>query len=67
MAEYYAHMPIPELPSYFTVQEAQDYINATNALLETSFEAGLEVRAIMAERKRAWQLLMLSEIWKTLP
>jgi len=66
MAEYYAHMS-PELPDHFTVEEAQNYINETNALLYAALEAGVDVRQIMAERKRAWNFLIISDIWRTLP
>jgi hypothetical protein len=67
MAEYFAHMPIPELPEYFSAQQAQDYINETNALLDAALEAGVDPRAIMAERKRAWNFLIISDVWRTLP
>ena len=67
MAEYFAHMAYPELPEHFSVQEAQDYINETNSLLDAALEAGVDVRQIMAERKRAWNFLMISDVWRTLP
>ena len=67
MAEYFAHMSIPELSEHFSVQEAQDYINETNSLLDAALEAGVDVRQIMAERKRAWNFLIISDVWRTLP
>jgi hypothetical protein len=67
MAEYFAHMNIPELPECFSVQEAQDFINETNSLLDAAVEAGVDIRQIMAERKRAWNFLIVSDVWRSLP
>jgi hypothetical protein len=67
MAEYFAHMHIPELAEHFSVQEAQDFINETNSLLDAALEAGVEIHQIMAHRKRAWDFLYISSVWSILP
>jgi hypothetical protein len=67
MAEYFAHMSIPEPPQYFSVQGAQDYINETNALLNDARKNGGDTRAIMIQRQKAWNYLIISDVWATLP
>lgn len=67
MAEYFAHMPIPELPEYFSVQEAQDYINETNAILADALKKGEDPRAIMIQRQKAWNYLIICHAWASMP
>lgn len=67
MAEYFAHMNFPELPECFSVQEAQNFINETNSLLDAALEAGVDIRQIMENRKRAWNFLIVSDVWRSLP
>jgi len=63
MSDYFAYSNVPELSYNFTLEEAIAFLDATEQYIYCALEAGVDPRALMAEREKAYKLIHCHYVW----
>jgi hypothetical protein len=63
MSDYFAYINIPDLPYNFTLQDAMDFLDATEQYIYCASEAGADPRVLMEQRKKAYDLIHCHYVW----